>query len=259
MKMNRRQLAGTLAGIAAASRAARGADGDRRSRFYVLERYHLQQGTQPGRMHEWFRNGLIPRLAKIHTGPLMILDAQIAPHTPEILTIAGISSLDEYATLRNKVTDDEAAMAAARKMDQGAEPPFDSQATIILEAAPYSPELVAEKRDTPRIFELRVYHSPRFSQLQALHNRFNNAEIKIFHRCGIHPVLYGTTIIGPNQPNLTYLIPFESLAAREKAWAAFAADPDWIKTRQESIDKYGQITAVNDISIYRAAAYSPIK
>src|SRR5262249_42880114 len=150
------------------SRAARGADGDRHTRFYVLERYQLQQGTQPGRMHEWFRNGLIPRLAKIHGGPVMVLDAQIAPHTPEILLLAGVSSLDEFWTVRNKVTEDEATMAAARKLDQGAEPPYDSQSTIVLEAAPYSPEIVAEKRDTARLFELRVYHSPRFSQLQAL-------------------------------------------------------------------------------------------
>ena len=210
-------------------------------------------------MHEWFRTALVPRLAKIHGGPVIILDALIAPHTPEIVMIAGFSSFEEIWAMRSKVMDDAGMVAAANKLDQGTEPPFDSQSVSIIEAAPYSPEIVAEKRDTPRLFELRVYHSPRFSQLQALHNRFNNAEIKIFHRSGIHPVLYGSTVVGPNQPNLTYLIPFDSLAAREKAWAAFGADPDWIKTRQESVEKYGQITAVNDIAIYRAAAYSPIK
>jgi hypothetical protein len=256
--INRRLFTGALAGLAA-TRTTRAADSDRRTRFYWLETFQLQQGTQPGRMNEWFRNGLIPRLAKIHPGPVIVLEAQIAPHTPQIMLIIGFSSFEEIGSVRSKVMDDESIVAADRKLNEGVQPPFETQTTTLLEAAPYSPEIVAEKRDTPRLFELRVYHSPRFSQLQALHQRFSGAEIKIFHRSGIHPVLYGSTIIGGNQPNLTYLIPFDSLAAREKAWAAFGADPEWVKVRQESVEKYGQITAVNDIAIYRATAYSPIR
>ena len=60
-------------------------------------------------------------------------------------------------------------------------------------------------------------------------------------------------------PNLTYLIPFDNLAAREKAWDAFSADPEWVKVRKESIDKHGQISSVIQISIFKAAAYSPIR
>jgi hypothetical protein len=66
-------------------------------------------------------------------------------------------------------------------------------------------------------------------------------------------------VIGPHMPNLTYLIPFEDLAAREKAWNAFAADPDWVKARKESIDQHGQIVSYNQISLYKAAPYSPIR
>jgi hypothetical protein len=60
-------------------------------------------------------------------------------------------------------------------------------------------------------------------------------------------------------PNLTYVIPFENLAAREKAWDAFGADPEWVKVRKESTDKHGQISSVIQISLYRATPYSPIR
>jgi hypothetical protein len=60
-------------------------------------------------------------------------------------------------------------------------------------------------------------------------------------------------------PNLTYLIPFDSLAAREQAWAAFGADPEWAKVRQESVEKYGQISNIIGISLYRATAWSPVR
>ncbi len=60
-------------------------------------------------------------------------------------------------------------------------------------------------------------------------------------------------------PNLTYLIPFESLAARERAWAAFSADAEWVKVRKESVEKYGQISAVQNISLWKGADYSPVR
>jgi hypothetical protein len=58
---------------------------------------------------------------------------------------------------------------------------------------------------------------------------------------------------------LTYLIPFDNLAAREKAWNAFSADEEWTRVRQESINRSGQISAVMQISLYRAMPYSPIR
>ena len=34
-------------------------------------------------------------------------------------------------------------------------------------------------------------------------------------------------------PNLTYLIPFENLTARDQAWTAVNADPQWIGARAQ--------------------------
>src|SRR5262249_54427490 len=106
---------------------------------------------------------------------------------------------------------------------------------------------------------LRVYHSPTQRQLRALHERFSGSEIKIFHRVGVHPILYSSTVIGPNMPNLTYLTPFATLADREKAWEAFGADAEWIKVRKESIDRAGQIANQIGITLLRPADYSPMQ
>jgi hypothetical protein len=151
--------------------------------------------------------------------------------------------------------------AALEKMERGAEPPYDRAERVLLRATDFSPEItpLTEKPKTPRTFELRIYHSPTERQLQGLHERFAGPEIGIFHRSGIHPILYADTLIGPNMPNLTYLIPFATLDDREKAWAAFGADPDWVKARDESIARGGQIVAESDISFLRPASYSPIQ
>ena len=47
------------------------------------------------------------------------------------------------------------------------------------------------------------------------------------------PVFFGETIVGPKMPNLTYMLAFDSLAAREKRWAAFSKDPEWRKMRSQ--------------------------
>ena len=92
-----------------------------------------------------------------------------------------------------------------------------------------------------------------------LHERFAGPEIQIFHGSGVHPILYADTIAGPDLPNLIYLIPFASLADREKAWDAFGADSEWVKVRTESIARGGQIVNYNNISLWRSTAYSPIQ
>ena len=132
--------------------------------------------------------------------------------------------------------------------------------STLLQATDYCPELTLAKDGVkPRVFELRVYHSPSWKQLAALHERFAGPEIKIFHRVGVRPILYSSTVIGPDMPNLTYVIPFDNLDEREKAWAAFGADPEWVKVRKESIDKSGQISSVTQISLFTAMPYSPVR
>lgn len=96
--------------------------------------------------------------------------------------------------------------------------------------------------DDPRLFELRVYQSTAPARLSA-----------IFRRHGIRPLMEGTG---------AFLIPFDSLAAREKAWRELGADPEWAEARGES--------ALREMAIYRpifrsttpwdatSAEYSPV-
>lgn len=234
---------------------------ERKTRLYLLQTFHLRHGTQLGRMHDYLSQFALPALSKVHSGPKIALEALVATHMPQVAMVIGFESTEEMWQLREKLNDDQELRKAFEAWQNGPEPPFEQQTNVLLEATAYSPEVVAPDPPpkTPRIFELRVYHSPTWQQLQALHDRFAGPEIRIFHRVGVHPILYTSTWIGPNMPNLTYLIPFDDLAAREKAWNAFAADPEWVKVRKESIDQHGQVVSVIQISLYRATPYSPIR
>ena len=258
--MKRRAFFGTTLGGIGMMAATPNSD-DKRTGIYVLENYFLQQGAQVARMHDFFSNVALPGLARVHQGPKIILEALVAPHMPQMAAIVGYQSLEQMWGVHRKLGEDKEMAASLEKWESAPEPAFDQASRTLLEATDYSPEIaaLAEPPKTPRIFELRVYHSPTWRQLKALHERFAGPEIRIFHRVGIHPILYTSTLIGANLPSLTYLIPFENLAAREKAWDAFGSDPEWLKTRKESIEQHGQITSVIQISLFKATAYSPIR
>jgi hypothetical protein len=258
--MERRSFLTLLAAMATPPLSAASTSSSMKIRYYTVESYLLKNGTQLGRIHEYFGKHRIPALQRNHGGPLMVLEAIIAPHLPQVSFITGFNSLEDMSSVTAKVAADKEMMKRYSEWEEGSEPPFESQSVVLLEATPYSPELLPDKesRKSQRIFELRQYHSPTVSQSKALHQRFAGAEIKIFNRVGIHPVLYTSTMIGPNMPDLTYLTPFDNLEAREKAWAAFQADAEWIKVRRESIEQHGQISSVMQVSLWKAAQYSPV-
>jgi len=125
---------------------------------------------------------------------------------------------------------------------------------------PYLPGLSSDATDPAKpagVYELRPTIRHR-RQLQALHERFP-ARDQNLPALRDSPVLYSSTYIGPDQPNLTYLTPFDDLAARERQWAAFGGRSEWVKVRTESIARSGQISSVIQISLFKAAAYSPVR
>jgi hypothetical protein len=241
---------GAVGGSASASPAP--------SRFFTIESVFMTNGDQTSRAHNFLSHALVPAAQRFHRGPLLILEAVVAAHVPQLALIAGFPSSADALAFYTRLHEQEGFTAAVQKWESSPNPPYEQTSSALLEAAEYSPEF-PEPAKSPRVFELRVYHSPTWRQLDALHQRFAAREVPIFHRCGIHPVLYASTAIGPNLPNLTYLIPFDDLAAREKAWNAFTADAEWQKVRAESVAKDGEIVSSIQISLFRATVYSPFR
>lgn len=260
--MNRRTFAqsvGAGAVLSALVEAQGGAQPGRKTGIYRLDYLYCRQGEQTNRIND-FVSSQLPVLTK-NTLAYGIFNALVAPHLPTTLVLRAYAGLEEMQAANQRAASDAAFRAAHDKMEAGAEPPYDRGDAVLLTPTDFASDIVPlkEKPKTPRVFELRVYHSPTERQLRVLHERFAGPEIGIFHRLGIFPILYANTLAGPNMPNLTYFMPFASLADREKAWDAFAADPDWVKARAESIAKGGQVVAESNISLWKPAPFSPIQ
>jgi len=107
------------------------------------------------------------------------------------------------------------------------------------------------------IYELRIYRTLP-GRLPNLLARFRDHTLRIWERHGIHQAGFWTTLVGESSYDLTYLLKWESLAEREKKWAAFMADAEWQKVRAES-EKDGPINANVANSLLVPTDFSAVK
>ena len=107
------------------------------------------------------------------------------------------------------------------------------------------------------IYELRIYtaHPGKMAALQA---RFRDHTLALFEKHGIKNVGYWTNTVGGRSDELWYMLAFEDQGQREKAWAAFIADPNWQKARAES-ERDGPLVHHITNQIMNPTDFSPLR
>lgn len=106
------------------------------------------------------------------------------------------------------------------------------------------------------IYELRIYDAMP-GKLPALNDRFANITMGYFKKHGIKQVGYWTDVVGTSG-RLTYMLAFDDMAHRERAWATFAADQERLAAFAET-EKTGLLVARVENKIMRPTAYSPLQ
>lgn len=257
----------SASGAAVASAAMSGLDATSSSAEaaalpYLIEwvTFRLQSGAQVSNALRWLEKRAMPLWQKHKFGPVGVFTVDVGAHIPAVHFIRIYLSLADRQAVWGDLSADPDWGAAVADLEKDG-PAFFREDSMLLVATPFSPPIkpAAAGDPTRKVFELRIYETPTWKQLGFLHDRFAGGEIDIFHKSGIHPILYGDTLTGPNQPNMVYLIPFESLAQREQAWQAFRDNPDWVKLRNESIRKGGEIVRNITNMILTPTSFSMIR
>ena len=107
------------------------------------------------------------------------------------------------------------------------------------------------------IHELRIYHAVP-GRMPDLNNRFSNITLKLWEKFGIRQVGFWTTLVGPSNNALYYLLEWQSLAEREQKWNAFATNPEWLAARAET-EKNGPLVERIENIFLTPTAYSKLK
>jgi hypothetical protein len=107
------------------------------------------------------------------------------------------------------------------------------------------------------LYELRIYYAVP-GKLPNIQDRFRKHTLRLFEKHGIKSVGYWTYVFGPSNNQLVYLLEWQDLAQRERLWAAFGSDPEWLAVRKET-EKDGAIVDHVENSILSPTDYSPMK
>jgi hypothetical protein len=219
--------------------------------FYELRRYQFRRGPMVKRFEDYVANAALPAMGRLGVGPIGVFTQHGGPATPAAYVLIPFPSLAEFATLGERLrADAEYQKAGADYLKAPAgDPPYVRYESSLLVAFSGVPKLEVPAQKAagkPRVFELRTYESHSHKAARKKIEMFDTGEIALFRKTGLTPVFFGESLIGGQQPNLTYLLVFPDMAAREKSWAAFGSDPEWKK--MSSTPGYTDTEIITNIS-----------
>lgn len=97
--------------------------------------------------------------------------------------------------------------------------------------ASFLPASAAES-STNTCFELRTYYAAE-GKLDALNARFRDHTTQLFAKHGMANIGYWVPLDN-TENKLIFLLSYPDKNARDRSWAAFQADPDWIAAKSKS-------------------------
>jgi hypothetical protein len=231
---------------------------------YEIRTIHLRNtpDNQRSRLTDFLQHAAVPAFARAGIGPCAYFGSVIAEETPFVLTVASYPSLAAMEQQRAKLAADADYKKALTAYNAQPGLNYERIDSVLGRAFASVPEMILPtdmSGRAARVFELRRYESNNATTLARKIRMFESGEIAIFQRLGMRPVFFAETIVGPRMPNLTYMLSFDDLAAREKCWKAFGSDPEWAKMRVAPGDTDAEIVSNISVSFLQPLPFSPVR
>lgn len=116
----------------------------------------------------------------------------------------------------------------------------DSVKSVFMTGSGLLPAIKMTATSPERVFELRIYHCQP-GRLPALETRFRDHTLKLFEKHGMENIAYfDSEATAGKQSDLVYMVAHKTEESGKASWAAFVADPAWVKVRDDS-EKDGKI------------------
>jgi hypothetical protein len=227
--------------------------------FFEWRQYTLRTGTYKNAVGDFLKNVGIAALNRIGIQPVGVFEPVYGPSKPTLHVLLVHESLDSVLHASSRLLEDKQVQekGAAFIDTPISEPAYVRVESSLLAAFTGMPKLEPPTAMKDRILELRIYESHSVKMGKRKVQMFNEGgEIAIFKKTGLSPVLFGETIIGPNMPNLHYMLAFRDMADRDQKWQVFRDDPDWKKLSADPTYK-DTVSNITDL-ILRPTAYSQI-
>ncbi|TXK37892.1 NIPSNAP family containing protein [Pontibacter qinzhouensis] len=203
--------------------------------YYELRKYTFQSEQQQQLTEEYLKSAAIPALNRLGSKTVGVFKEMEVAKQPVLFVLIPFASLQQYSKVTEQLEKDAAYQLAAKPYLEAAHtnPAYlriESSLLLAFKDMPVLEVPKAASQNQERMFELRTYESHSEASGKKKVHMFNEGgEIPIFRRTGLTPVFFGETLIGPQRPNLTYMLTFKNKEDLEQSWKKFSADPEWKK------------------------------
>jgi len=206
--------------------------------YYELKRYNLENSKQLNLVNRYLSEKYIPALNKYGVNLVGAYQVVDSLDKSVLYTLIPYQSVEHFQETKLGVDADLSdVLLKSGYMNTGPDSlPYqriESSLMIAFEGHPMLKNPSENGSKSDRLYELRVYESYNEHKANKKVEMFNNGEIDIFDKTGLHTVFFGQSLIGDKLPNLTYMLHFENMEERDKNWKAFIEHPQWKKMSKD--------------------------
>jgi len=231
-----------LAGVGPLTGVGLGAECDAKpagKQVFELRLYRMASPEKRAALVEFFGKAGVPALNRAGVKPVGLfepVEEEGKETPPDLFVLLPFCCLPPVAGLTAKLmADEEFLKAGAAVLDAPPDDPaYERIESSLLLAFDGMPKVACPAKGKDRVFQLRIYESHSLKKAQKKIEMFNTGgELEIFAKTGLTPVFFGEALVGTRIPNLTYMLGFDNVEAKEAAWKAFIAHPDWAKLKAD--------------------------
>lgn len=226
--------------------------------YFELQKVLFDKDSQKEAFVQFMAEAAIPALNRIDINPVGVFIPQDTANL--VYVLLRHRNLESVVTAGSKLLTDPAYLKeGAVFLDATAdEPAYKRIESSLMAAFDGMPSLETPVQEAGRIFQLRIYESPSVKTGQKKIEMFNQGELEVFRKTGLHAVFFGQTLIGSAMPNLTYMLVFKDAQQQQDNWKAFGSHPDW--QRMKAIPEYADKKILSNITniVLKPAACSQI-
>ena len=216
--------------------------------YYELRIYKIHDYEKQKLAEQYLESALLPALHRQDIEKVGVFTNSGDVNDHSIFVLIPYSNIEKFESLNKKLAaDDEYQTAAAEYFDRELKDPLfariESRFMKAFEKMPVieQPQYSKDKQD--RIFELRLYESHTEDHARRKAKMFNDGEIQLMRDTEMGPVFFGETLIGPDVPNLIYMLSATDEESHQSHWKQFIDHPEWnrIKNLPEYKDTVSKI------------------
>lgn len=195
--------------------------------FYELKVFHLSGGAGANQLKKYYTDAVIPFLNR-RGAKVGAFNEYSLEEPPVMYILHAHKSPADYYDAAQAMKSNTTFLDAAKEYSQlpADSPVFFRYETFLMEAFDAIPRI--KQPDSNRgLFELRTYESYNEDAGIRKVKMFNNEELPLFEKVGLHPVFFGQLMAGQYMPALTYMLWFKDMDERTANWAKFVSSLEW--------------------------------